>query len=72
MALFRGIQEYINLDANSITLVYDYSILLTSLAIYSLIPLKAIQYYIVIPITISMPYTFNILYDLSFIFYRKT
>ena len=45
MALFRGIQEYIALDANNITLVFDL-LLLTSLAIYSCIPLKAIQYYI--------------------------
>ena len=44
MALFRGIQEYIALDANNITLV----LLLSSLAIYSCIPLKAIQYYIIV------------------------
>ena len=45
MALFRGIQEYIALDANNITLVFDL-LLLASRAIYSCIPLKAIQYYI--------------------------
>ena len=48
MALFRGIEEYIALDANNITLASSSTraILLTSLAIYSCIPLKAIQYYI--------------------------
>ena len=44
MALFRGIQEYIALDANNIT----QAILLTSLAIYSCIPFKAIQYYLIV------------------------
>ena len=39
MALFRGIQEYIALAANNIAPV-------ESRAIYSCIPLKAIQYYI--------------------------
>ena len=48
MALFRGIPEYIALDANNITLVFDSGNILTSLAIYSCIPLKAIQYYIII------------------------
>ena len=43
MALFWGIQEYFALDANNITLVFDSG---KSLAIYSCIPLKAIQYYI--------------------------
>ena len=46
MVLFRGIQEYIALDANNITLFFDSDFLLTSLAIYSCIPLKAIQYHI--------------------------
>ena len=45
MDLFRELQEYIALDASSSTR----AILLTSLAINSCIPLKAIQYYIIIP-----------------------
>ena len=39
MALFRGIQEYIVLDANNIVSISE---------IYSCIPLKDIQYYIII------------------------
>ena len=50
MSLVRGIHEYIALDANNINFVPSSTraILLTSLAIYSCIPLKAIQYYIII------------------------
>ena len=46
MALFWGIQEYIALDANNISLVFG-NIVSISGNIF-LYPLKAIQYYIII------------------------
>ena len=60
MALFRVMQKYIALNANNITLASTRAILLTSLAIYSCIPLKAIQYYINIDLlkTIFLKYLF--------------
>ena len=48
MALFRGIQEYIALNANNITLVFDSGNIVnisSNIFLYR-IPLKAIQYYI--------------------------
>ena len=50
MAIFLGIQEYIALNVNNIARV---QVLLASRAIYSCIPLKAIQYYIIIKYDIS-------------------
>ena len=58
MALFRGIQEYIALDANNITLVFDSGNIASNsgnIFIYSCVPLKAIQYYIII-LSIKMKY----------------
>ena len=46
MAL-SGIQEYIALDANNITLVFDSSNIVNISGNIFFIPLKAIQYYII-------------------------
>ena len=46
MALFRGIQEYIALDANNITLIFDSGNIVNISGNIFLYPLKAIQYYI--------------------------
>ena len=46
MALFRGIQEYIALDANNITLVFDSGNIVNISGNIFLYPPKAIQYYV--------------------------
>ena len=47
MTLFRGIQKYIALDANNITLVFDSGNIVNISGNIFLYPLKAIQYYII-------------------------
>ena len=58
MSLFRGIQEYIALDAYNIVQVED---------IYSCISLKAIQYYIIILKCIQSEYWISLKFKIDMI-----
>ena len=54
MALFQGIQEYIALDTNNITLVFDSGNIVSISGNIFLYPLKAIQYYVIMTPTYSV------------------
>ena len=67
MALFRGIQEYIALDANNITLVFDSGNIANISGNIFLYPLMAIQYYInvcFLSASAFLSHTNNIMRDL--------